>query len=118
MDVGSRVDFAGQLTSVTKVAFVDIRPLEVELEDFESIGGSILDLPFEGQSLESVSCLHVAAHRPGPLRRPARPARHAQAALELQRVLAPGGQLLFAARKTSSRRSRFAADWGRTTRGA
>jgi FkbM family methyltransferase len=96
VDVGSRVDYAGQLTSVTKVTFVDIRPLEVELDDFESVAGSILDLPFADRSLESVSCLHVAEHIGlGRYGDPLDPLGTKKAARELERVLAPGGQLLF-----------------------
>src|SRR5205823_4540061 len=62
VDVGSRIDLVGFLTAICPVAFVDIRPLEVDLERFESIVGDLLDLPFEDRSLDSVSCLHVAEH--------------------------------------------------------
>ena len=34
IDVGSRVDFVGFLTCFTKVIFVDIRPLEADLDEF------------------------------------------------------------------------------------
>jgi SAM-dependent methyltransferase len=96
VDVGSRVDYVGFLTALTRVTFVDIRPLEAEVEGLESVAGSLLDLPFEDRSLESVSCLHVAEHiglgRYGDSLDPAGTRR---AAAELQRVLRPGGQLLF-----------------------
>ena len=96
VDVGSRVDFVGFLTAICPVAFVDIRPLPVELEDFESIAGSILDLPFADRSLESLSCLHVAEHIGlGRYGDPLDPHGTRKAAAELQRVLAPGGRLLF-----------------------
>ena len=32
VDVGSRVDLVGFLTAITEVTFVDIRPLEVDIE--------------------------------------------------------------------------------------
>jgi FkbM family methyltransferase len=96
VDVGSRVDLVGFLTALCPVTFVDIRPLEVELEDFESLAGSILDLPFADRSLESVSCLHVAEHIGlGRYGDPLDPHGTRKAAAELQRVVAPGGQLLF-----------------------
>ncbi len=97
VDVGSRVDYVGFLTAVTEVVFVDIRPLAVEIENFRCVTGSILDLPFESRSLESVSCLHVAEHIGlGRYGDPLNPHGTREAAAELQRVIAPGGQLLFA----------------------
>ena len=62
IDVGSRVDFVGFLSSVTKVTFVDIRPIETTLKNLESIKGDILALPFKDNSISSLSCLHVAEH--------------------------------------------------------
>jgi SAM-dependent methyltransferase len=96
VDVGSRVDLVGFLTAVCPVTFVDIRPLEVDIEDLESVAGSVLALPFGDESLESVSCLHVAEHIGlGRYGDPLDPAGTRKAAAELARVLAPGGRLLF-----------------------
>ena len=96
VDVGSRVDFVGFLSAITRVTFVDIRPFEAEVENLSSVAGSVLALPFEDRSLHSVSCLHVAEHIGlGRYGDPLNPAGTRQAASELQRVLAPGGELLF-----------------------
>src|SRR4051794_34348390 len=96
VDVGSRVELACFLTAVCPVTFVDIRPLDVDYEDFDSIAGSVLDLPFDDRSLESVSCLHVAEHVGlGRYGDPLDPAGTRRAIAELQRVVASGGQLLF-----------------------
>lgn len=96
VDVGSRVDYVGFLTAITAVTFVDIRPLESDIEGLTSVRGSILDLPFEDLELESLSCLHVAEHIGlGRYGDPLDPAGTTTAAAELQRVLAPGGRLLF-----------------------
>ena len=96
VDVGSRVDYVGFLTSLTEVTFVDIRPLEVDIEGLSSVAGSVLAMPFNDRSLESLSCLHVAEHIGlGRYGDPLDPEGTAKAAAELQRVLAPSGQLLF-----------------------
>lgn len=96
VDVGSRLEVVCFLTAVTPVTFVDIRPLEAEIEGLESIAGSVLDLPYEDRSLPSVSCLHVAEHIGlGRYGDPLDPAGTRAAAAELQRVVAPGGELLF-----------------------
>jgi SAM-dependent methyltransferase len=96
VDIGSRVDYVGFLTSITQVTFVDIRPLEAEVEGLRSVAGSILALPFADGSLPSVSCLHVAEHIGlGRYGDPLDPDGTRKAATELQRVLAPAGQLLF-----------------------
>jgi SAM-dependent methyltransferase len=96
IDVGSRIDFVGFLSSITKVTFVDIRPLEATLENFESIKGDIQSLPFEDNSIQSLSCLHVAEHvglgRYGDSLNPLGTKKSCQ---ELSRVLAKGGNLYF-----------------------
>ncbi|TSC75472.1 MAG: hypothetical protein G01um101430_314 [Parcubacteria group bacterium Gr01-1014_30] len=96
IDVGSRVDFVGFLSAVCKVTFVDIRPLEVNLKNFESVKGNIISLPFKDNSIPSLSCLHVAEHiglgRYGDKLDPKGTER---ACRELTRVLAKGGNLYF-----------------------
>ncbi len=96
VDVGSRVDYVGFLTALCDVTFVDIRPLECDLDRLESVAGSVTDLPYEDRALESISCLHVAEHIGlGRYGDPLDPHGTRRAAAELARVLAPGGQLLF-----------------------
>jgi SAM-dependent methyltransferase len=96
VDVGSRVIFVGMLTTITKVTFIDIRPLIVNLENFESKTGSILALPFSDRSVSSLSCLSVAEHIGlGRYGDPIDPLGTKKAARELARVLAPGGSLYF-----------------------
>lgn len=97
VDVGSSVNFVGFLTAITKVNFVDIRPLDAPyLTNIENIKGSILELPYEDNSLESISCLHVAEHIGlGRYGGPLDPLGTKKAATELSRCLAKGGNLFF-----------------------
>lgn len=96
VDVGSLASYVGMLTAITRVIFIDIRPLVVELENFESRKGSILDMPFEDNSVESLSCLHVAEHIGlGRYGDALDPKGTEKASRELARVLAPGGNLVF-----------------------
>ncbi len=96
VDVGSRIDFVGFLTALTQVVFVDIRELTAEVEGLSSVVGSVLAMPFESRSLESVSCLHVAEHIGlGRYGDPLDPEGTVKAIAELQRVVAPGGRVLF-----------------------
>jgi len=97
VDVGSNVVLVGFLTAITNVEFVDIRPLDAPyLKNFKSIPGSILDMPYETDSVASLSCLHVAEHvglgRYGDSLDPLGTRR---AAAELSRCLAGGGNLYF-----------------------
>ncbi len=96
VDVGSKVDFIGFLTAITKVTFIDIRPLEAELENFICRAGSILSMPYGDGSIPSLSCLHVAEHIGlGRYGDPLDPLGTVKACRELSRVLAPGGNLYF-----------------------
>lgn len=94
VDVGSRVDFAGILSAAMPIIFLDIRPLVVSLSNFQSIAGSILQLPFADGGLPSLSCLNVIEHIGlGRYGDPFDPEGTRKAARELARVLAPGGNL-------------------------
>jgi SAM-dependent methyltransferase len=96
VDVGSRVDFVGFLTVITKVAFIDIRPLRAKLKNLDSRKGDVLFMPFENNSIFSLSCLHVAEHIGlGRYGDPLDPLGTKKACQELCRVLAIGGNLYF-----------------------
>lgn len=96
VDIGSRIDYVGMLSTITNVKFVDIRPLSVQLKNFECIKGSILSLPFENNSLDSISCLHVAEHIGlGRYGDELDKDGTRKACKELSRVLAVGGSLYF-----------------------
>ncbi len=94
VDVGSDVKFVGMLSVISKVIFVDIRPLMVDVEGLECREGSILALPFSDHSVFSLSSLHVVEHIGlGRYGDPLDPNGSERACRELSRVLAPGGTL-------------------------
>lgn len=96
VDVGSKIDFVGFLTAICNVVFVDIRPLEASLENYKSIAGNILSLPFSGGSVNSISCLNVAEHIGlGRYGDALDPDGTKKACAELERVLMSGGNLYF-----------------------
>ena len=61
-DVGSSVKTIGIISQFLPVTMVDIRPIDVELENLHFQKGSILDLPFEDNSIDSISSLCVIEH--------------------------------------------------------
>lgn len=97
VDVGSSVRFLSMATTITRVKFLDIRPIKADFENFECVQGSILRMPFADNSVESLSCLHVAEHIGlGRYGDPLDPQGTQKACQELLRVLKPGGRLYFA----------------------
>jgi hypothetical protein len=96
VDVGSRVELVGFLTAITHVTFIDIRPLIANLENFDSRSGTILSMPYKANSVNSLSCLHVAEHVGlGRYGDPLDPQGTKKSCKELARVLAKGGNLYF-----------------------
>ena len=96
VDVGSNVVFVGFLTTITQVTYVDIRALSVTLDHFESRQGDVLAMPYDDNSVISLSCLHVAEHIGlGRYGDPLDPKGTQKATAELARVLSPGGNLYF-----------------------
>lgn len=96
IDVGSRVDFVGFLTVITRLVCVDIRTLKTCLDNLYVLMGSILSLPFKDNSIHSLSCLHVAEHIGlGRYGDELNPRGTELACKELARVLAKGGHLYF-----------------------
>jgi hypothetical protein len=96
VDVGSRVDgFVAHVASFCPVKYVDIRPLSTGVPGLTGIQGSVCQLPFPERSVPSLSCLHVIEHIGlGRYGDPIDPDGWLKGLAELQRILAPGGQLL------------------------
>lgn len=94
VDIGSSVLTVSVLSALVETVFVDYRPLKASLPGLTSIAGNILDLPFSDDSIASLSCLHVIEHIGlGRYGDPLDPLGSVKAALELQRVVSPGGSL-------------------------
>jgi len=95
VDIGSRIDgFVAHLLPFCRVEYVDIRPIESPFPELVFKEGSILSLPYQDNSVASLSCLHVIEHIGlGRYGDPIDPEGHIKAAKELSRVLKPGGSL-------------------------
>lgn len=96
VDVGSRVDgFVAHVAAFTDVVYVDLRPLEAKGHPhIRARVGTVLALPFDDRAVRSLSCLHVIEHIGlGRYGDPLDPGGSLKALAELQRVVAPGGDL-------------------------
>jgi hypothetical protein len=95
VDVASRIDgFIAHIVPFTKVKYVDIRKMDSTIANLSFVEGSLISLPFEDNSIRSLSCLHVIEHIGlGRYGDPIDPEGYIKAAKELSRVLAPGGTL-------------------------
>ncbi len=95
-DVGSSAKTMGLLSQFVPITMIDIRPIELELENLHFIRGSILELPFEDNSIESLSSLCVVEHIGlGRYGDPIDQFGSEKAISELKRVVKIGGVLLF-----------------------
>jgi SAM-dependent methyltransferase len=95
-DVGSSVKTVGIISQFIPTTMVDIRPIELKLENLSFQKGSIVDLPFMDCSIESLSSLCVVEHIGlGRYGDPIDPWGSEKAINELKRVLKPGGNLMF-----------------------
>jgi hypothetical protein len=93
-DVGSQIDFVKYLSTLMPVVFIDIRPLVLPLSNLKCVSGSILKSGYENESINSISCLHVIEHIGlGRYGDPLDDRGSQKAAIELTRILAPGGHL-------------------------
>lgn len=97
VDVSSDVQLIAVISAFFPVEFHDIRPAKVFLSDLTCHKNNLLALSFETSSVKSLSCLHVVEHVGlGRYGDQMDPAGDIKAIHELKRILAPGGDLLFA----------------------
>ena len=97
VDVSSLLGFAGVLSGLVPVVYLEYRPLAHSLSGLSSVATDIKRLPFQDRSLESVSSLHVIEHIGlGRYGDALDPEGTIKAARELSRVVKPGGNLYVA----------------------
>jgi SAM-dependent methyltransferase len=95
-DVGSSAKTIGILSQFIPITMVDIRPIELTLDNLFFIEGTILNLPFEKNSIDTLSSLCVVEHIGlGRYGDPIDPFGSEKAIKELSRVLKVGGIILF-----------------------
>lgn len=95
-DIGSSAKTIGILSQFTPITMIDIRPIELELPNLYFKKGSILELPFEDNSIETLSSLCVVEHIGlGRYGDPLDSFGSEKAIKEIKRVVKVGGVVLF-----------------------
>jgi SAM-dependent methyltransferase len=96
IDISSTLHFCSILSAFIPVEFYDYRPANLHLDNLSSLEGNLLNLPFETDSVESLSCMHTVEHVGlGRYGDPLDYDGDILAINELKRVLKVGGNLLF-----------------------
>ena len=96
VDISSSLYFCGIVSAFVPTKFYDYRPAKLNLPNLSSGHADLLALPFENNSIKSLSCMHTIEHVGlGRYGEPIDPNADLKAISELIRVLAPGGTLIF-----------------------
>lgn len=91
-DIGSHNKFVALLSKVVNLTMVDIRPLSLPMDSINFIKGSITELPFSDNSIDSLSSLCVIEHIGlGRYGDPLDPFGSEKSLLEVKRVLKSNG---------------------------
>lgn len=94
-DVGSSAKTVGIISQFTPTTMIDIRPIDLKLDNLFFTEGSILSLPFEDNSIESISSICVIEHIGlGRYGDPLDVYGSEKAITEIQRVVSAGGIIL------------------------
>lgn len=96
VDISSSLHFCTVVSAFIPVKFYDYRPVDLQLSQLSTDRADLVSLPFEDNSVHSLSCMHVVEHVGlGRYGDSLNPNGDLEAIGELQRVLATGGSLLF-----------------------
>jgi hypothetical protein len=110
VDIGSAVKTIGIISGFVPVTFIDIRPIEVKLPNLHFKEGTVLALPFEDNTVESISSLCVIEHIGlGRYGDPLDVRGSEKAIAEIVRVTKPGGNILFSVPVDSTKKIYFNA---------
>lgn len=96
IDISSTLHFCSIVSAFVPIKFYDYRPAKLNLTNLESQNADLLNLPFENNSIKSLSCMHTVEHvglgRYGDTLDPDGDLKSID---ELKRVLDTKGNLLF-----------------------
>ena len=96
VDISSDLHFCSIVSAFIPLRFYDFRPADLKLSQLSTDCADLVSLPFEDNSVHSLSCMHVVEHVGlGRYGDKLDPNGDLKAIGELQRVLAVGGSLLF-----------------------
>jgi SAM-dependent methyltransferase len=96
IDISSSLYFCGILSAFIDVDFYDYRPAKLNLSGLKSLEGDLHKLPFESNSIESLSCMHTIEHIGlGRYGDPIDSQGDIKAINELKRVVKVDGNLIF-----------------------
>lgn len=95
-DISSSLYFIGMLSVIQKTNFFDYRPAPLVLDNLKCGFADLTNLPFDSDSIESLSCMHVIEHIGlGRYGDTLDYNGDIKAISELKRVVKKGGNLLF-----------------------
>jgi len=98
IDISSILHFSTLLSAFVPVEFYDYRPANVILSNLQCKQADLLNLPFEDNSVESLSCMHTIEHVGlGRYGDPIDANGDLKASKELARVLKQNGTFIFVA---------------------
>jgi len=96
IDISSSLYFCGIVSAFTDVDFYDYRPADLKLSGLRSLEGNLHALPFDTNSVLSISCMHTVEHIGlGRYGDPIDSEGDIKAINELKRVTMLGGNILF-----------------------
>ena len=96
VDISSSLIFNAVASAFVPIDFYEYRPADLHLSGFSAKHADITKLPFDDNSVESISCMHVIEHVGlGRYGDPLDPEGDVRAINELKRVVAVGGSILF-----------------------